>query len=183
MDSGLHCKTITMKSLPVPRPSTGAVRYYNTLLFHGYFKAFITLLSLVTGTYLLFDQGYYPERHHTIRWMHFLAGWFGVYLVAFHLLGYYLCSAVWKPKMTGARQNLADSGWIMLALMGGSVVTGVMLWQGGYDRTVMRFVLVLHVGVALCYIALAVTHFHYYWNHWKPALRRKESPESANPRP
>jgi phage shock protein PspC (stress-responsive transcriptional regulator) len=167
-----------MRSIAVPKPSRTAYRYYNTLIFHGYFRAFITVCLLATGGWMLLASQPDPATFQTIRGLHVAFGLFGAYLIAFHVIGYFACSAMKLERVQEARKNMADTGWILLALAVASLVTGLGMFFGeDWSPETFRLLFLVHLFAAGVYPIMAVVHFYYYWRHWKPALGAK--PDTA----
>jgi hypothetical protein len=161
-----------MSSIPVPKPAAKAFRFYNTMLFHGYFRTAITVLSIATGAVILFTPQTDWTHYNTYLAIHLIAGFFGVYLVAMHTLGYFLCKTVHHPGMDEPRQQLTDTGWIMVGLVSVSLLTGLSIWLGWFASPgIDRFKRVLHVGSGMCYVILSASHYYYYIRYWKPALK------------
>jgi len=171
-----------MKSIPVPKPSLDAHRYYNTFLFHGYFRAFVTFCLLLSGGWMFFASGSDAATRSTVKWLHVAFGLFGVYLTLFHLAGYLTCAVMKLERVQEARKNMADTGWILLALMALSVGTGAgLIFGDSLSQKTRGYLVQGHVFAAIVYPAMSIVHFWYYWRHWKPALRGDASRRKAAP--
>jgi len=133
---------------------------------------FVTAILLGTGAWLLLAKGADDIQRRGIAIVHVTFGLFGVYLVAFHLVGYFACSAVHRPRMDAPRANMADTGWILIALLVGSTVSGLVLFLAdGIAATTRTRWVQFHVFCAVTYAVASIVHYYYYLNHWKPALQ------------
>jgi hypothetical protein len=191
MWNGLAClgarprlSSAAMRSLTVPKPSRLAYRYYHTLIFHGYFRAFVTGCLLLTGAWMGLAKSPDQATFATIRGLHVAFGLFGAYLIAFHMAGYFACPVMKLGRVQEALKNLADTGWILLALAIASLGTGLAMFLGAdaLPEGLLRGALQLHVFAAIVYPIMAVAHFYYYWTHWKPALRNAKPSASEEER-
>jgi hypothetical protein len=169
-----------MKSMKVPRPSLDAFRFYNTMIFHGWLRMFITGVLALTGGTMLFGAPLDPITHDTIETLHVVFGLLGVYLIVAHVVGYYLNSVMKLPKYQAVKKHMSDSGWIMVVLAALSLVSGVALIFGQHLTPERRgLVTQVHIFAALTYLVMVFVHLWYYLRHWKPALRGAHSGAAA----
>ncbi|NUQ55326.1 MAG: hypothetical protein HUU14_05530, partial [Dehalococcoidia bacterium] len=155
-----------------PKPSLAAFRYYNTMIFHGYLRTFITAILAGTGGTLFFADGLDPITKDTLELLHIAFGLLGVYLIAAHVVGFYLNSVMKIPRVREAKKHMSDSGWILVGLAVASLASGVaLIWRRDLPPGLRSLTKQVHLFAAITYVVMVVVHFWYYVRHWKPALR------------